>query len=186
MESKNENRPDQNFFSEVLTDSWLPSPVGLVPCLCPVFSSRGRDALRYWTYVDPPHGSCSMVCFGCGVWCCFWSLTPAAPESGAHSPSKHFMDPSSFWLSESRLMPGPFPGPGSRSWPSSGMALSLLVHSSPTRVLSELGHLRPMTTSPQLLARGYWELLGFMVTQMRIAGAVCTLEGRRCRSDLSS
>lgn len=72
MGSKNESSPDQNFFSEVLTDSWLLallSPVGLVPCLCLVFSSCGRGALRYWTYTDPPHGSCLWCAGGvvCGV-----------------------------------------------------------------------------------------------------------------------
>lgn len=63
---KNENIPDQNFFSEVLTDSWPLSPVRPVPCLCLVFSSRGMDTLRYWTYADPPQGSC-LWCVG--VWC---------------------------------------------------------------------------------------------------------------------
>lgn len=70
--SKNESSPDQNFFSEVLTDSWLlalSSPVGLVPWLCLVFSSCGRGALRYWTYADPPQGSCLWCAEGvaCGV-----------------------------------------------------------------------------------------------------------------------
>lgn len=40
-------------------------------------------------------------------------------------------------------------------------------------------------TLPQSLAQGCQEqLIGLMVTQMRIAGALYTLQGRKCRSDL--